>query len=225
LRFDRIERFAHWSTAVLVLVLMVTGIILYVPSLSVHVGRRLLIEDLHVYVGVAVFVPLLISVCGSWGSMLRRDLASMNRLTRSELTWLKSRGRLSRDRIGKFNPGQKLNTLGLAGMLTVLYITGIMLRWANFVPVSWRTSATFTHDWFALAIAITVTGHILFAVTHPGALASMFRGWVTSTWIRHHAPAWNFDDEVQFADRPGVPVAAAPQLSDPAPPTESAIHK
>ena len=62
LRFDRVERAAHWATAVLVLVLIATGTILYIPALSIAVGRRLLIEDIHVYSGIAVFVPVVLSL-------------------------------------------------------------------------------------------------------------------------------------------------------------------
>jgi formate dehydrogenase subunit gamma len=191
LRFDRIERAAHWLTALLVLVLIVTGAILYIPSFSVVVGRRLLIEDIHIYTGLAVFAPLAVSIAGSWGRMLRRDLVAMNRMSKRELAWLWSLGRQNRAAIGKFNPGQKLNTFAVGGLLTVLLGTGLILRWGNFVSVSWRTSATFVHDWFALAITAVILGHVAFALTHPAALRSMFTGRVTSRWAKKHAPAWD----------------------------------
>jgi formate dehydrogenase subunit gamma len=190
LRFDLIERAAHWLTALLVLVLIVTGAILYVPTFSVAVGRRLLIEDIHIYAGLAVFAPLAVSIAGPWGRMLRRDLVAMNRMSKSELAWLWSLGRQGRAAIGKFNPGQKLNTFAVGGLLTVLLVTGLILRWGNFFSVSWRTSATFVHDWFALAITAVVLGHVAFALTHPAALRSMFTGRVTARWAKKHAPAW-----------------------------------
>jgi formate dehydrogenase subunit gamma len=189
-RFDRVERVAHWLTAALVLVLVVTGAILYIPAFSVAVGRRLLIEDIHVYVGIAVFAPLVVSLIGPWGRALRRDIASMNRFTKAEVTWLRSFGARGRDAIGKFNPGQKLNTYGVGALLLMLLVTGVILRWGNFVSVSWRTSATFVHDWFAIFLAALIVGHILFALTHPAALRSMVTGRVTMRWVKRHAPAW-----------------------------------
>jgi formate dehydrogenase subunit gamma len=210
LRFDVVERIAHWTTAVLVLTLVVTGTILYIPALSIAVGRRLVIEDIHLYVGVAVFVPLIVSLVGPWGRSLRRDLSSMNRITKAEWEWLRSFGARGRKAIGKFNPGQKLNTYAVAGLLTVLFVTGLMLRWGNFVSVSWRTSATFVHDWFALAIAVVIFGHILFALTHPGALRSMITGWVTRTWANRHAPGW---------DQPAAGGVARHRPATPGPPT------
>jgi formate dehydrogenase subunit gamma len=189
-RFDRVERAAHWLTAVLVLILIVTGAILYIPSFSVAIGRRLLIEDIHVYVGISVFVPLFISLVGPWGRALRRDIISMNRFTKGELSWLRSFGARGHNALGKFNPGQKLNTYAVGALLTVLLVTGVVLRWGSFVSVSWRTSATFVHDWFAVFLALVVVGHIAFALTHPGALRSMLTGRVSVRWAKRHAPAW-----------------------------------
>ena len=190
IRFDRVERVAHWLTAALVLVLIVTGAILYIPSFSVAIGRRLLIENIHVYVGIAMFVPLIVSLIGPWGRALRRDLASMNRFTKDELSWLRSFGARGRASIGKFNPGQKLNTYGVGALLTMLLLTGVIMRFFNFASVSWRTSATFVHDWFAVFLAALIFGHIVFALTHPGALRSMVSGRVTVRWAKRHAPAW-----------------------------------
>jgi formate dehydrogenase subunit gamma len=189
-RFDRTERALHWTTALLVLTLVATGAVLYIPSLSVAVGRRLFIEDTHVYVGIALFVPILVAVAGRWGAKLRADLADMSGFTGNEVTWLKSLGQRGKKSIGKFNPGQKLNTNAIGGLLVVLFATGLILRWGNFLPVSVRTGATFVHDVFAVVLVVVVIGHIGFALAHPQALRSMVTGWVSERWARRHAPAW-----------------------------------
>ena len=189
-RFDRTERTVHWTTALLVLTLAATGAVLYIPSLSVAVGRRLLVEDTHIYVGIALFIPILVAVIGRWGANLRADLAEMNGFTENELAWLKTLGRRGRSSVGKFNPGQKLNTNALGGLLVVLFVTGLILRWGNFLPVSVRTGATFVHDVFAVVLAVVVIAHVGFALTHPQALRGMVTGWVSERWARRHAPAW-----------------------------------
>jgi formate dehydrogenase subunit gamma len=181
----------HWATATIVVVLIATGAVLYVTSLSVAVGRRLLIEDTHVYLGVIVFVPVLVGAVGRWGSHLRSDLRQMRGLTASEISWLRTLGRRGRASIGKFNPGQKLNTNAVGGMLVVLFATGLILRWGNFLPVGVRTGATFVHDVFAVVFFVVIAGHISFALTHPQALRSMVTGWVPAYWARRHAPAWD----------------------------------
>ena len=102
-------------------------------------GRRLLVEDTHIYIGLALFLPILVAVVGRWGANLRADLAEMSGFTRNEVAWLKSLGRRGRKSIGKFNPGQKLNTNAIGGLLAGLFVTGLILRWGNFLPVSIRT--------------------------------------------------------------------------------------
>src|ERR1017187_10734073 len=47
-RFDLVERLVHWSTAIMMLTLIVTGAILYLPSLALRVGHRGLVENIHV---------------------------------------------------------------------------------------------------------------------------------------------------------------------------------
>ena len=44
------------------------------------------------------------------------------------------------------------------------------------VPLVWRTSATFVHDWLALAMGIALTGHIAMAFAHPEARKAMRTG-------------------------------------------------
>lgn len=190
LRFDGVSRLVHWATAGLVLTLVATGAILYVPTLSLAVGDRLAVEDLHIACGLACGLPLALGVCGPWGRRLRRDLASMNRMCSSERSWLRSPRRNGTTGLAKFNPGQKLNAVAVAGLLAVLLATGIALRWGSGLAISWRTGATFVHDWFALAISVLIAGHVLVALAHPGALRSMVTGQVSHSWRLRHAPGW-----------------------------------
>jgi formate dehydrogenase subunit gamma len=174
----------------LVLALGATGAVLYVPSLSVTVGRRLLVEDTHIYIGLALFSPISMRLVGRWSTNLRADLAEMSGFTGNEVAWLKNFGRRGRNSIGKFNPGQKLNTDAIEGLLAVLFATGLILRCGNFLPVSVRTGATFVHDVFAFVLVVVVISHIGFALTHPHALRAMVTGWVRERWVRRQAPAW-----------------------------------
>lgn len=229
-RFDGVERALHWSSALLVLVLVATGVILYVPALSLAVGRRLVIEDVHVFAGVSVFVPLALASAGPWGRHLRRDLCSLGRMTAGEMTWLRTLGRTQRGALEKFNPGQKLNSSAICGLLASLMLTGIILRWGSVLPLSWRTGATFVHDWFALAVTISILAHILLALTHPSVLASMVHGRIPSSWRERHAPCWvpadwETGEAPQTPDLCGVPRAPAWQAgAHPGEPADVAEH-
>ncbi|MBO0729492.1 MAG: cytochrome b/b6 domain-containing protein [Acidimicrobiaceae bacterium] len=197
-RFDRVERALHWTNAILVAILVATAAVLYFEPLVRLVGRRALIEDIHVYTGLALPVPVIASLCGRWGRALRADLRRLNRWTAEDRQWLgattkgRDHRRWLRERlaIGKFNAGQKLNAAFVAGALLVLLGTGVILRWPNFWPLSWRTGATFVHDYLAVALVVVIVGHMMFALRDPDALGSMVRGWIPRSWARDHASAW-----------------------------------
>lgn len=190
LRFDRVERAAHWANAVLFAILMATALPLYFVQVENLVGRRGLIAEIHLWSGVALPIPLLISLAGPWGARLRHDVRRINIWTTAELRWLWSLGRKTLPEADKFNPGQKLNALFTAGAIVVMLGTGSILKWFRFFPVSWRTGATFVHDVVAAALFLLVFGHIAFAVKHRDALRSMFKGWVTESWANRNAKGW-----------------------------------
>jgi formate dehydrogenase subunit gamma len=190
LRFDGVQRAAHWANALLFGILMLTALPLYFPSLSDVVGRRELVATIHVWSGVVLPVPILISVLGPWGRRMRRDLRRINLWSADEVKWLRSLGRNAPRVLDKFNPGQKLNAIFVGGCIVVMLATGIILKWFRFFPVSWRTGATFVHDVLAFAIFAVVIGHILFALTHRDSLRSMIKGWVSEAWAARNAPGW-----------------------------------
>jgi formate dehydrogenase subunit gamma len=78
----------------------------------------------------------------------------------------------------------------------MMLVTGTMLQWFRFFPVSWRSGATVVHDVFAYAIFFVVIGHVVLALTHRDALQSMFKGWVSSRWAERHAARWLEEGDV-----------------------------
>jgi formate dehydrogenase subunit gamma len=189
-RFDGVQRAAHWANALLFGILMLTALPLYFGSIAGVVGRRTLVEEIHLWAGIALPVPLLIALLGPWGSQLRKDLRRISVWTRDEVTWLKRLGRSAPRVVDKFNPGQKLNAIFTGAAIVVMLASGAMLKWFRFFPVDWRTGATFVHDAFAYAIFIVVAGHVLFALTHPESLRSMIKGKVSESWAARRAPGW-----------------------------------
>jgi formate dehydrogenase subunit gamma len=191
LRFDGAQRAAHWANALLFGILMLTALPLYFGSLSDVVGRRALVATIHVWSGVVLPVPIVISLLGPWGSRMRRDLRRINVWTKDEVLWLRLLGGSNAPKVvDKFNPGQKLNAIFIGGSIVVMLATGFILKWFRFFPVNWRTGATFVHDVLAFAIFAVVIGHILFAVAHRDAMRSMIKGWVSESWAARNAPGW-----------------------------------
>jgi formate dehydrogenase subunit gamma len=203
-RFDRTERVVHWVTASLFVALMLTGAALYAGPISTLVGRRDLVRDIHVVAGLALPVALVIGMVGRWGAALRRDLRRLDRWTADDRAWLRRR---TRDvaRLGKFNPGQKLNATFLGSAIVLMLGTGIVMKWFDAFPLTWRTGATFVHDWVALGVWLAVTGHILLAFRDPDALRSMLRGAISARWARTRRPRWYEEETGMPANRLKTP--------------------
>jgi formate dehydrogenase subunit gamma len=208
-RFDGVERVVHWANASLFGVLILTGAALYFAPIMALVGRRELVERIHVYAGVALPVPVILALAGRWGDALRRDFRRFNRWSEADRRWLRStlqpqpqrvRTRAA-VRVGKFNAGQKLNAAFTGGGGLVMLATGCLLRWYRPFPLSWRAGATFVHNWLALLFVVVIAGHILMALADREALWSIVRGRVSRAWARRHAPAWL--DELDGDASPG----------------------
>ena len=207
-RFDRAERWLHWANATLVGVLVLTGAVLYWGELSSIVGRRALFKEIHVVAGLCLPVPFLLALPGRRGHRLRRDLGALNRFSPDDFRWLRSRGADPTVRLGKFNPGQKLNAAFVAAAIVLMLATGSIMKWYGPFRDDIRTGATFVHDWVFIALVIVITGHIAFALRDTDSLWSMVRGWVPARWARRHRPKW-------YEEASGLSAAATPQPAAP----------
>ncbi|HET9444181.1 MAG TPA: cytochrome b/b6 domain-containing protein, partial [Acidimicrobiales bacterium] len=160
LRFDRAERTVHWWTAALVGMCLATAAALYLAPVAALVGRRDLVRDVHVVAGLALPVPYLVGRLRPWGARLRDDVRRLARFDDHDLRWLRSWGRDPWVASGKFNGGQKLNAAFVVGAGLLLLATGSIMRWFSPFPLSWRTGATFVHDWTAFALLVALMAHV-----------------------------------------------------------------
>jgi formate dehydrogenase subunit gamma len=191
-RFTHAERWVHRATAALMGVCLVTAAVLYFAPLSVFIGRRALIAQVHIIAGIALPVPLLL---GWLSRAFRVDVRRISRFHPADWEWLRRSDRRSASlEIGKFNGGQKLFAAFVTGGILVMLGTGLIMRFANRWPLSLRTGATFVHDWLFYGLAVVVIGHLWMAAHDPEARAGMRRGFVSVHWARHHHPAWAADE-------------------------------
>ncbi len=212
-RFDRTERIVHWCNATLFITLMLTGSVLYIGQLSALVGRREIVERIHVLAGLALPFPLLTGLVLRSGAALRRDVRALSRWIPDDRRWFFRRTR-ARAQLGKFNPGQKLNGTFQASAIIVMLASGSIMYWFKFFTNDVRTGATFVHDWFAFGIWLTVIGHISFALSDPVSLGSMLRGKVPASWAIAKRPRW-YVDEVEASSAGSTdapPATGGPEL-------------
>jgi formate dehydrogenase subunit gamma len=199
-RFSAAERVVHWLVAVLMASCLVTAAILYNGSFMLMVGHRHTVELVHVWSGFALPVPM---VLGAASAAYRSDLRRLNRFTPADWRWLRSRSRRDgRIRVGKFNAGQKLNAALTGGATVVLLGTGTLMYSTGLVRLSWRSGATFVHDWSALALGLLVAGHLVYALRDGEALRGMWSGRVSPGWARRQHAAWA--DEVDPPPEPSA---------------------
>ena len=213
-RFDRTERVVHWCTAVLFLTLIFTGSALYMGPVSQLVGRRELVRTIHVYAGLALPIPILVGLLVRSGRALRLDVGRLSRWDRRDRVWWRASTR-AQARLGKFNPGQKLNASFIGAAMVVMLATGSIMHWFSHFSDDWRTGATFVHDWFALGVGLPAIGHILLALGDPDARRGMVHGWVTTSWARKNRPRWYAEVEgARAASTAGASVDGACSVGD-----------
>jgi formate dehydrogenase subunit gamma len=207
-RFTQAERYVHRVTAMLMLTLIATGAVLYLPSLSVMVGHRPVVALIHLYCGFALPIPM---AAGLFSRAYRADVRRLSRHTETDREWLHNRAwRPERARelalpVGKFNAGQKLNASFQCGAILVMAGTGTLMWFPHLVGVSARTGATFVHDWLALAIGFVVIGHVWFALNDRQARTGMRTGWVTRGWAEREHPAWAAEVAAEEGSGDGTP--------------------
>ena len=185
-RFSRAERWTHRILSILMGLLLLTAAFLFFPELSSIAGNRLLLRNVHVIAGFALPVPLIVA---AFFVAFRRDADRLNRFTKDDWTWLRSRDRRSgRIPVGKFNAGQKLNAAFTLGAIILMFLTGIIMY--GWLGDTWRTGATFVHDWLSLIIAIMVGGHMWMAYSDSIARLGMRTGSVPTSWARREHGQW-----------------------------------
>jgi len=189
-RFSRTERTLHWANATVFFVLLASGLVLYLPSLSVLVGRRPLVKDVHFWSGIA-WIPLLVLVvlAGDRRGIVR-TARELDRFDRDDGRWLAGRRPAPQ---GRFNAGQKVNAT-LTAAFTVLFLVSGLLLWLGEGDTRFRFASTVVlHDGLMYAALALLVGHLYLAVIHPAtrhALRGITIGTVSEDWARRHHAKW-----------------------------------
>jgi formate dehydrogenase subunit gamma len=187
-RFSRMERLLHWVNALGFFFLLVTGLILYLPALSVLVARRQLIQSLHFWSGVG-WLGALVAVVVLGGRRMLRTARELESFDRDDLRWLR-RGKAPQ---GRFNAGQKINA-ALTAAFTILFGVSGLLLWFGEQDTRLRFASTvLLHDGLMYVSLALLVGHLYLALIHPAtrhALRGMTLGTVSEEWARRHHSKW-----------------------------------
>ena len=159
-RFSRTERAVHWVHATAFFALLATGLALYVPALSVAVGRRPLLKDLHVYTAVAWIAALVLVIVLGDRRRLRATVRELETFDADDMLWLQRYPRPQ----GRFNAGQMVNA-ALTAAIAVLFSASGLLLWygerdtrTNVVLSNWA------HDFMSTKVVGNVNIAIVFGL-------------------------------------------------------------
>jgi len=174
--------------------MLVTGLILYLPSLAQVAADRQLWKSIHLGAAIAFWGGTLLLLVSDPGELQRtaREVDSFDEDDRRWLRWAVRRGGAEPPQ-GRFNAGQKLNTALIAGLMVVFTISGTLM-YLQETDASFRgTSAILVHD-VAMYVAVPIVlGHIYLALLHPTtrhSLRGMALGTVRRDWAQRHHPKW-----------------------------------
>ncbi len=197
LRFNSIERFAHWLTATAFIVLAITG-------LNLIFGKRLLMP---------LIGPDAFSTWSVW-AMLAHDFVAWafmlgvlimivvwiwdNLPDRYDLNWLKVAGGLfdrsnrTHPPAAKFNAGQKLIFWSVVLGGTALTVTGIFLLFPFiYADINGMQTAQYVHAVVGVLMVAVMIAHIYIgSIGMEGAFDAMGTGTVDLNWAKEHHSVW-----------------------------------
>lgn len=196
-RFNGLERFTHWATALAFLSLAITGLIItfgrYVLIPVLGHGAFTAVAQAAKYVHNFSSVPFVIGIVLMFVLWIRDNIP-----TRADVAWVRNAGGMLRKQssfhpeTGRFNAGQKgvfwIVVLGGA----IMAVTGYMLL----TPFSWTgisgiQIAHVVHAVLAALMVAMILGHIYIGTLGmEGAFDAMGRGEVDETWAVEHHRGW-----------------------------------
>ena len=192
-RYRGITRLNHWVTAFSLIVLALSGLAFFSPSLyflSGLFGGGQIARWLHPIVGVVLFFSFLLLFLQMWRLNLPKP---------EDTTWLANidgvvTGNEEKlPELGKYNAGQKFIFWAMSVLIVVLIVSGIMM-WEQYfggiVSIPTRRVATLIHSIAAVAIILVFILHVFAAFWVRGTLRAMTRGDVTGGWAWRHHRKW-----------------------------------
>jgi formate dehydrogenase subunit gamma len=192
-RYTANERTNHWITAISFVVLALSGLALFHPSmfwLTALFGGGQWTRILHPFVGLVMFVSFLILAMRFWHH---------NYLDRDDVQWLRQIDDVLANReenlpeIGRYNAGQKLLFFTMVGCLFLLLCSGVVIwrrYFSVYFPIEVVRLAALVHACAAFVLIVGIVVHIYAAIWIKGSVGAMVRGTVTLGWARKHHPKW-----------------------------------
>jgi len=183
LRFRKTEILLHWGHAVPFILLLLTGIIL---ALEGWFGeqRNELLSDIHKIVGILLIAaPPLVTLIGNT-KLIMTNLKQILTIDSLDIAWLKAQPKGLHVPAGKFNMGQKINSILMMLISLSLQATGV---WLWLMPQG--LLPRWGHTLIAVGSVGLLSGHIFMATLNPSTrkgFKGIINGMVPISYVREH---------------------------------------
>jgi formate dehydrogenase subunit gamma len=171
------------------LLLLATGLALYLPDLAELVGRRPLLKSVHLWTAAGWAVALVLVVALGDRRRLAADWREIERIDADDRRWLRG----GRAVPGRFNAGQKLNALLTAAFALLFALSGLFIWFGERDHRFLLDGAGPVHVVLTWLSVFLLTGHLYLAVIHPRtrhSLRGITRGDVRLDWAAEHHGRW-----------------------------------
>ena len=197
-RYTTAARINHWITAASLILLALSGLALFHPSLFflTHLfGGGQATRAIHPWIGVVLALSFL-------GLFIR--FFTLNFWKREDTVWMKNLGSVinARDEqlpeLGKYNAGQKLVFWGQSILILLLFLSGLVLwdvYFEDYTSIDQKRFAALAHALCAIGAILIWIVHVYAAIWVKGTIRAMTRGTVTRGWGFKHHRKW-FRQEV-----------------------------
>ncbi|HWK66180.1 MAG TPA: formate dehydrogenase subunit gamma [Rhizobiaceae bacterium] len=192
-RYTAGARINHWITATCLVLLALSGLALFHPSLfflSGLFGGGTWTRIIHPWIGVVLFFSF-------FGLFLRFWRANLWR--REDGTWLaRVRDVLAAQEenlpeVGKYNAGQKFVFWAMSILIIILIASGLVIwdqYFSGYTTIPQQRVAVLVHSIAAVVIIGVWILHVYAAIWVRGTIRAMTRGWVTGGWAWRHHRKW-----------------------------------
>ncbi|WP_042958880.1 formate dehydrogenase subunit gamma, partial [Burkholderia pseudomallei] len=186
-RYTANERSNHWITAISFVLLALSGLALFHPSMfwmTALFGGGQWTRILHPFVGLVMFASFAVMVVRYW----RHNL-----LDAGDRQWLRQMDDVLANRedklpeVGRYNAGQKLLFFVMVACLLLLLVSGIVIwrrYFSLYFPIGVIRAAAVVHAAAAFALIVGIVVHVYAALWVKGSIGAMVRGTVTVGWAR-----------------------------------------
>lgn len=192
-RYTTSARINHWITAASLVLLALSGLALFHPSLFFLTGLfggGETTRAIHPWIGVVLFFGFLGLFLRFWRANLWKG---------EDGTWMRRLSDVLRSRedklpeVGKYNAGQKMVFWLMSVLIIVLICSGLVLwdqYFAQYTSVGQKRAAVLIHALAAIVIICVWIVHVYAAIWVRGTFRAMIKGSVTGGWAWRHHRKW-----------------------------------